>query len=158
MANSQLRGTTYDIPSEVLHMLNMAKKRFSNIPVNSSGMRRCNYLLKSKKLSYENLKRLKNYFDHADEEEMYSPRYFLNGGPAMKKWIKTTLDEIRGDVRLRKQVRSDAEIQNAKRDDAEIKPTSISGNPTSWRNSEVGTDRSTIVQESLNKMKKLINY
>ncbi len=158
MANRELQGTTHEIPADVIHMLNMAKKRFPNVPSSNSGMKRCNFLLKNRMVTYEVLKRLKNYFDHASEEEQYTPTYFLNGGPAMKKWINKLLGDLRSDVKLRKQAKSDGQVLNAKRKEAEFDPTSVSAAPTAWRNSDVGTNRQTIVQENVNNMLRLITY
>lgn len=101
MANSDLLGVKVDLPDEVIKTLSNAMSKFSD-DTDSSGYKRAKFLLKNKKVTYEQLKRIKNYFDNLTEDEMIQPEFFLNGGNVMRKWVEFKLNQLRSDSKLRK--------------------------------------------------------
>lgn len=103
MANSNLKGKTFIIPDKILSHLRKTLKTFPDSK-NVKGFNRLNFLLKNKKCSYEQLKRIKNYFDYLDYEDLDKTEYLLNGGDVFKKWVYDTLNNARYNTNRRKDV------------------------------------------------------
>jgi len=88
MANSALKGRKFKIPSEIL--VNIKGTLSSNDE--TKGRKRAENLLDGK-ITYEEMKRLKNFFDKYDGENR--EEFNLNGGGLMKKWVETQLERSR---------------------------------------------------------------
>lgn len=89
--NSQLKGKTWNCPNNILNELQRVVRNYesSNKDKKTQGYTRAkNIIDKDGVITYENLKRIKNFFDHNDEE---SEEFKLNGGKRMKKWVDETL-------------------------------------------------------------------
>ena len=91
--NKNLYDKTFDIPKNILDVL---KEKFSMHKDNeeSQGYKRNKELRKEKKLTYQSLKRIKNFFDKNDKEKD-KIEYELNGGDDMKKFVEYTLNSQR---------------------------------------------------------------
>lgn len=118
MANSQLQHKVFDVPEKVLTQLNSSIKRFSN-KTESKGFNRALFILQRKTCSYEQLKRIKNYFDSITDENYNEIEYLLNGGDIMRKWVLYVLDEARKSVKGTKTARKNAGMENQFRADSE---------------------------------------
>jgi hypothetical protein len=94
--NSQLQNRLYDVPQDVLNHIHVTLGGLDNTSVD--GCQRAKNLLRTKKVTYGQLKRIihdmKN-FDH--ESEPY--KYNLYGGDLMEKWANTFLDGERTQVK-----------------------------------------------------------
>jgi 8-oxo-dGTP diphosphatase len=78
-----------------------------------AGYERGSNTLKEKTLTYQNLKRLKNYFDNIDKEGFDQIEFDLNGGENMKNFINDTLSTERNKVKTSKENKSDyAQMDN----------------------------------------------
>jgi len=102
MANSQLQGKHYLVPSEVLKDINAALVTYPDV----DGSKRAKNILHQPNLSYEWMKRLKNYFDTANSEAD-AARYALTGGEGMREFIETSLTQDRAGVQRSKEVKRD---------------------------------------------------
>jgi len=91
MANSFLYDNTYPIPKEILRHINTKLYSLSD----KEGIKRAKNLLKSKSVSYQELKRLKNFFDHFDVEKNNVEQFELAGGQLMRGWVDHMLDTQR---------------------------------------------------------------
>lgn len=113
--NSKLYNKYYNIPDNVLEYINSKLNEYSNL--NIKGKKKANFLLKEKKISYQNLKRYKNFFDYFsrknynlttddtsinDVDENYE--YHLSGGNLMKNFVDETLKKEREFLNKKKKV------------------------------------------------------
>ena len=110
--NSELYGNEYTIPDKILNSINTALIKYPN----DEGIKRAKYLLNNKRLSYSNLKRIKNFFDHYSPEINSEVQFQLNGGVEMKNWIEGVLNSERKSVETSKEVRQDMSDNNVNKD------------------------------------------
>lgn len=103
MANSELYDKTYTIPSDVLKYINTVL--ISN--PNGNGVKRAKSLLKNGVVTYQTLKRLKNFFDNHHQQNGNETQYALAGGDGMQSFVETTLSSDRDAVSRSKKIRSD---------------------------------------------------
>ena len=85
MANSELLNKQYQIPPEILKGIEIAKASTSD----SNGLKRANYLLKNGVITYQAMKRLKNFFDYFNPQTGDKMQYALAGGNSMRQFIET---------------------------------------------------------------------
>ena len=107
MSNSKLVGKVFPVPEKVLIELGKNLKKFSD-KRESKGFNRAIFILERKACTYEQLKRIKNYFDSVTDDNFDEVEYLLNGGDVMKKWVNYTLDEARKSVHGTKSARKNA--------------------------------------------------
>lgn len=103
MTNSELYDKTFQIPADVLKYINVTL--ISN--PNGEGVKRAKTLLKNGVITYQNLKRLKNFFDYFNKESDDATQYALAGGDKMRAFVETTLKSNRDAVKRSKEVRRD---------------------------------------------------
>ena len=103
MANSELLNKQYQIPPEILKGIEIAKASTSD----SNGLKRANYLLKNGVITYQAMKRLKNFFDYFNPQTGDKMQYALAGGNSMRQFIETTLGSDRAGVQMTKNVKQD---------------------------------------------------
>jgi len=101
--NSQLYDERYKLPNDVLNTVNASFVKYPNI----EGSKRAKNLLKDKHVTYQQLKRLKNYFDSADTTQ---PQYQLAGGDGMKNFVEQILTSERS--RVAKSTESNSAVHN----------------------------------------------
>ena len=89
--NSKLYNNNYVIPKDILQDINVSLMKYGNI----EGSKRAKNLLKSGEITYQNLKRLKNFFDHFNSDNDSIQQYELAGGDKMKNFIEKTLSSER---------------------------------------------------------------
>jgi ADP-ribose pyrophosphatase YjhB (NUDIX family) len=103
MANQYLKDKTYRIPSDVL-------KYIQTILISNptgEGIKRAKFMLKNGFLTYQDMKRIKNFFDYFNPETDDKTQYYLAGGDQMKSFIETTLASDRKGVEMSKEIKSD---------------------------------------------------
>lgn len=116
MANQELYNKTYKIPSDVLRGI---QATLVSTP-HGEGVKRAKFMLKNGYLTYQALKRLKNFFDYFNPQTDDKAQYALAGGQPMKTFIETTLNQDRAGVQRSKQVRRDVNTNP----NSELKPYS----------------------------------
>lgn len=112
--NSDLAGKVFYIPNGIRSHLEKTLSDYNASGADRSidGYDRINNLLSGKNITYEELKRIKNFFDnYAGTKD--SQTYVLNGGDIMKGWVNTTLGRATTAVKDNKQALSDAGMENA---------------------------------------------
>jgi hypothetical protein len=152
MANSKLQHKIFQVPHKVLKELYINLKKLSD-KRESRGFNRAIFILERKSCTYEQLKRIKNYFDSITEENYNEVEYLLNGGDAMKEWVNFILDQARKSVINTKSVNRSAGQENQFRTDSEdgegVKPVT----PTLKSTPEfMGTSE---LMEEINKIKEI---
>jgi ADP-ribose pyrophosphatase YjhB (NUDIX family) len=103
MANQELYDKTYRIPSDVLKGIQTTL--VSN--PSGEGVKRAKFMLKNGYLTYQAMKRLKNFFDYFNSQTDDPIQFALAGGQPMKAFIETTLNQDRNAVKTGKEVRRD---------------------------------------------------
>jgi mutator protein MutT len=108
MANSSLiqKNTNYKVPQHIIDEINLCLIKNKNIP--SSTKQKATNIVNNKFLSYENLKRIKNFFDNIDEvdvdlkasdrelqKQQKKNDFMFLGGNKMKNWVDTQLKSLR---------------------------------------------------------------
>ena len=118
--NSQLIGKTFLIPNGIKkHLVSTFKSYDGDKTVD--GYKRLKNLIELDRISYNELRRIKNFFDNYVATTQ-SSEYILNGGDTMKYWVDTTLDKATKAIRDFKYTKKNAGFKNAF-----IKPHTKSG-------------------------------
>lgn len=104
--NKDLYGHKVSLPEDVVSYLQQCKDAAVGSDDTTEGYKRNQDLLNKKEVSYQQLKRMKNWFDNFDGHEN-DLSYILNGGHYVKGWVNKTLDSLRNDVKLGKEVKSE---------------------------------------------------
>jgi hypothetical protein len=108
--NSKLYGNIVIIPNTLLKHLEDCFNSTQG-DTNIEGWKRNQDLRQSKQVSYQQIKRIKNWFDSYGGNKEDSP-FILNGGDRMNSWCDEVLRVWRDDVKTSKQRKSDAGMQN----------------------------------------------
>lgn len=106
--NSELYGQEIVIPDEVINHLTIC---FENVPSsnsNTEGHNRNQELRDTGYVTYQQLGRMKNWFDSFQGKKEDAP-YVLNGGDYMYNWVNNTLQSLRNGTNL--QTKIDKEYQ-----------------------------------------------
>lgn len=112
MANSKLKNKYFKCPQSILKKMSKELATFKGDGNNSEGYSRAKKLIKDNgKVTYEELKRIKNFFDNTEHEEN-DIEYRMNGGEDMKKWVENTLNTARNAIYYVKKSRMDAGEEN----------------------------------------------
>lgn len=89
--NSELYDNEYQIPKEILDQIQVKLYKSSD----AEGIKRAKNLVKSGKCTYQNLKRLKNFFDNFNPSTMSMEQFELAGGRPMRNFVDVTLRKER---------------------------------------------------------------
>jgi len=100
MANSKLQGGKILIDDDINYHLKRIYNAYKG-PKDVEGYERLRGLCDSKDVSYEQLKRIKNFFDDFGGKNNETP-YLLNGGTKMKAWVQSKLDDMRDSIESKK--------------------------------------------------------
>lgn len=108
--NKDLYNKKVKVPDEIReHMRNS----FNSVSSESTdeGHKRNTELQNANEITYQQLKRIKNYFDNF-KGDVQEKSYVLNGGDYMKKWVDETLRYLRDDNYNSKKIASDTGMPN----------------------------------------------
>ena len=109
--NSELKNKRFPIPDAVRDMLQSTLNNY-NGDKTINGYKRLNNLLSGDNITYQDMKRIKNFFDNYQGTDK-SAEFILNGGEQMKNWVNSTLGQATKAVKDFKQAKKDAGIDNA---------------------------------------------
>ena len=104
--NSNLYNKTIDLPKEVKEYLQVCFEYVPNSDPSIEGHKRNEELRNSGYVTYQQLGRIKNWFDNFNGKREDAP-YILNGSDYMRNWTNQTLDSMRSNDGLTKQIRKD---------------------------------------------------
>ncbi len=99
--NKELYGNKIPLPEDVVGYLDDCFSAAEGADENTEGFRRNKELRDGKEITYQQLKRMKNFFDNFDGHENDLP-YILNGGHYVKNWVDNTLRSMRDGIYLGK--------------------------------------------------------
>jgi hypothetical protein len=103
--NKDLYGHSVPLPEDVIGYLDQCHKSAIGSDDSTEGYRRNKELRDKREVSYQQLKRMKNWFDGFNGHDNDLP-FILNGGHYMKNWVNDTLTSMRGDKHLSKKIKS----------------------------------------------------
>lgn len=146
--NSQLYNNIAVIPDTLIKHLTDS---FSSVNANSNteGYNRNQELRQSKKVTYQQIKRIKNWFDKYSGDKKDAP-FILNGGDRMKEWCDYVLKSWRSEVEGGKKTKADTGMQNQY-----LKPHEK--NSFNLNDKHKSTADELSVNEEVNRINKLIN-
>lgn len=121
MANSSLEGSFWELTEPVKNNLNRIYNAYKG-KENVEGYSRLEGLIQNNKCSYEQMKRIKNFFDSFGGGKN-DTSYLLNGGTIMKNWVEECLSNARDSVNSKKKNMKNSGMNNQYQDE---KLTSIS--------------------------------
>jgi hypothetical protein len=101
MANSQLRNTYYPIPQDIADHCKETLDSYGERGKRIDGYRRLYRLSQDNKISYEALKRIKNFFDNF-KGDTSDDKYIMNGGDKLRNWVERKLSRERESIYNRK--------------------------------------------------------
>ena len=108
--NSKLYNNVVMIPNSLLKYLNDCFNS-TNGDTNTEGWKRNQELRQQKQITYQQIKRIKNWFDGYSGNKEDAP-FILNGGDRMKIWCDEALKTMRDTTNSSKKIKSDTGMQN----------------------------------------------
>ena len=102
--NKDLYGKNIQIPDTVKEYLQTCFDSAQGDET-TEGYKRNKELRETGEITYQQLKRMKNWFDNYNGNDNDNP-FILNGGHYVKSWVNDTLTSMRGDVKLGKEIKS----------------------------------------------------
>lgn len=126
------------------------------------GSKRARNLITRKKVSYQEMKRIKNYFDNY-EGDGSDVEFKLNGGEIAREWIETQLGNARDTVDSIKRTRMDAGEENQfldthEKDKDNADPTGVGTVKIHKGATMRNIMNNTTVYEEIEQIKELIKY
>ena len=109
--NNELKHRVFPLPEGIKKHLKSVLKNYTGDKT-VDGYKRLNNILSMNAIKYNEMKRIKNFFDHYNGTDK-STEYTLNGGDEMKLWVDNTLGSATKAIKDDKQAKKDAGIQNA---------------------------------------------
>lgn len=104
--NKDLYGQPIQLPKEIVEYLETCFNHVGDSNANTEGHNRNQELRDSGYVTYQQLGRIKNWFDNYSGDGKDAP-YILNGADYMKSWADRTLDSMRSGDQMSKQIRQD---------------------------------------------------
>lgn len=92
--NSNLYNKTIELPKEVLEYLQSCFEYIPNSDSSIEGHKRNEELRNSGYVTYQQLGRMKNWFDNYDGDGTDAP-FILNGGDYVRNWTNDTITQLR---------------------------------------------------------------
>jgi len=111
MPNSSLQDKYFNVPDKVFNKVNQALKMVITNDDHAKGVKRAKDIVSDRKVSYAQMKRLKNYFDSYEGDGSDS-EYKLIGGKITRLWVDKTLGSNRDSIKQSKKAKMDAGLEN----------------------------------------------
>jgi hypothetical protein len=104
--NKELYGRKVSLPENIITYLEQCFNAASSANETTEGYKRNKELRDTKEVTYQQLKRMKNFFDNFNGNQN-DLSYVLNGGDYVKTWVNDTLKSMRNDIELSKKTKSE---------------------------------------------------
>jgi mutator protein MutT len=150
--NKDLYNNQYEIPNDVLNYIQSSINKYKP-KEGQSGFEKAQNHLNKKTITYQNLKRVKNYFDNL--KDGYDKIEFdLNGGDLMKDYVNSILTSERQKVKSDKKIKSDyAQMDNQFRKTHDKDSVKISTDVSEGLS--IGKLFEEIINDRMNELKKV---
>jgi hypothetical protein len=103
--NKDLYGKKIELPEDVVGYLQQCHDSVKGADDSTEGYRRNKELRDSGYVTYQQLKRMKNFFDNFNGHEN-ELSFILNGGHYVKNWVNQMLKSMRDNISLGKEIKS----------------------------------------------------
>lgn len=103
--NKDLYNKKIELPEDVVGYLQQCHDNAIGANDSTEGYRRNKELRDSGFVTYQQLKRMKNFFDNFNGHENDLP-FILNGGHYVKNWVNLMLKSMRDGISLSKEIKS----------------------------------------------------
>ncbi len=103
--NSELYGKVIDVPDDVVVYLEKCFNSAKDADETTDGYKRNRDIRDSRKVTYQQLNRMKNWFDNFNGFET-DFAFVLNGGHYVRNWVEQVLKSMRDDSELGKEIKS----------------------------------------------------
>jgi len=113
--NKDLYNKTIELPKEVTEYLQSCFDTVPNSDPSVEGHKRNEELRNSGYVTYQQLGRMKNWFDNYQGDGKDAP-YILNGADYVRKWVDSTLDLMRKGDNFKKSVNKEYMPDDVKQD------------------------------------------
>ena len=108
MANKDLYNKIFTCPKNILDRLHYMDKKYGDYE--GIGKDRVKNILNNPKITYQNIKRIKNFFDtHQEKDTIFE----FNGGDLMYNWVTNILNKKRDSLEGYKKIKSDIGVGNS---------------------------------------------
>ena len=104
--NSSLYNKSITLPKEVVEYLQTCFDEIPNSDTTIEGHKRNEELRGSGYITYQQLGRIKNWFDNYDGDGTDAP-FILNGADYMKNWVENTIQGLRKNDDFTNQIKND---------------------------------------------------
>ena len=109
--NSELKDKKYRCPDSIIANINTQLTNYKE-GGSTKGLRRAKHIVNDKYITYQDMKRIKNYFDKYDGNGS-DDEFLLNGGKSMRKWVNKALGNSRDTSKQVKSAKRDGGLKNA---------------------------------------------
>jgi hypothetical protein len=109
--NKELYHREIEFPKELRAHMKKSLSLIDNVDKNEEGFKRNQELQNQEKISYKQLKRIKNFFDNFKGNQK-EKNFILNGGITMKNWVNNELRKLREYPKTTKKTKMDVGMQN----------------------------------------------
>lgn len=109
--NKDLYNNTVKFPDEMKQHMKTSFAQARGANENVEGFKRNRELQGQDTLSYQQLKRIKNFFDNYKGKPNEHP-FILNGGHKMKVWVDNQLSQMRNSISTTKQNKMNVGMEN----------------------------------------------
>lgn len=109
--NRDLYGKQIPLTEKLKNHLTSCFNKAKGASERTEGYKRNKTLRESDSISYQQLKRIKNWFDNYNGD-VNSNEYILNGGDYMKHWVDNVLQSERNNIYTNKKNKSEGGLSN----------------------------------------------
>jgi hypothetical protein len=103
--NKDLYGKSFTVPNDVIDYLHQCHQAVGDVDETTEGFKRNKDLREKGEITYQQLKRMKNWFDNFNGHED-DISHILNGGHYVKNWVNDTLNSKRDSIENGKESKS----------------------------------------------------
>lgn len=152
--NKDLYGKTIPLPDNISEYLNRCFKSAQGADETTEGYKRNKELREKNEVTYQQLKRIKNWFDNFNGETN-DLSFILNGGDYVKNWVNEILRGMRSDINMGKKIKSEV-LPNQYIQTHEKDGIKNMNRPTKSHTSR-STENDVRITENLKRINELIN-
>lgn len=109
--NSELYNKSIVFPDQMRNHLRVCFEKVQNPDKSGEGYARNQQLQKQQEITYQQLKRIKNFFDNF-KGNTNDPSFILNGGNEMKSWVNNSLNQMRLNPKMTKNNKMETGMEN----------------------------------------------
>ncbi len=151
--NKKLYDIKVVFPEDKRQHMKICFQKCKDVPEDTEGYQRNKELQTQKTITYQQLKRIKNFFDNFGGKHIDAP-FILNGGVEMKNWVNNELRRMREGIYMTQRNKMDTGMDNQfiqphDKDSLDVRPSKEHSKTVDKYNAQV--------MESLKRINELIS-